>query len=155
MKTLYLYLSYFLISVNSLQANIDINDIKDDMYHEIIDVRNKYLTIKNNLLSPFNKANSSYDYCLDSLKFLSEHLEVKRQAMFSLIKDIDLAYDDICLIDELNSNSILLHNIINSFGVVYHSYLLVINPSFSFDKYIVGMEALFHLEKNIPYLDDN
>jgi len=155
MKTLYLRLLYFLISVNSLQANIDINDIKDDMYHEIVDVRNKYLTIKNNLLSPFNKANLSYDYCLDSLKFLSERLEIKRQAMFTLIKDIDLAYDDICLIDELNSNSILLHNIINSFGGVYHSYLFLINPSFSFDEYIAGMEALFQLEKNIPYLDDN
>ena len=56
------------------------------------------------------------DYYLDSLKFLSEQLEIKRQVMFTLIKDIDLAYDDICLIDELNSNSILLHNIINSFG---------------------------------------
>jgi len=155
MKTLYLRLLYFLISVNSLQANIDINDIKDDMYHEIVDVRNKYLTIKNNLLSPFNKANLSYDYCLDSLKFLSERLEIKRQAMFTLIKDIDLAYDDICLIDELNSNSILLHNIINSFGGVYHSYLFLINPPFSFDEYIAGMEALFQLEKNIPYLDDN
>jgi len=155
MKTLYLHLLYFLISVNSLHANIDINDIKDDMYHEIVDVRNKYLTIKNELLSPFNKANLSYDYCLDSLKFLSERLEIKRQAMFTLIKNIDLAYDDICLIDELNSNSILLHNIINSFGGVYHSYLFLINPSFSFDKYIAGMEALFQLEKNIPYLDDN
>ena len=155
MKTLYLHFLYFLVSVNSIQANIDINDIKDDMYHEIVDVRNKYLTIKNELLSPFNKANLSYDYCLDSLKFLSERLEIKRQAMFTLIKDIDLAYDDICLIDELNSNSILLHNIINSFGGVYHSYLFLINPSFSFDEYIAGMEALFQLEKNIPYLDDN
>ena len=155
MKILYLHFLYFLISVNSLKANIDINEIKNDMYYEILEVRNKYLTIKNEFLSPFNKANLSYDYCLDSLKFLSEHLEIKRQAMFTLIKDIDLAYDDICLIDELNSNSILLHNIINSFGGVYHSYLFFINPSFSFDEYIAGMEALFQLEKNIPYLDDN
>jgi len=155
MKILFLHLLYFLVNVNSLQANIDINEIKNGMYHEIIDIKNKYLNIKNEFLSPFNKANLSYDYCLDSLKFLSEHLEIKRQAMFTLIKDIDLAYDDICLIDELNSNSILLHNIINSFGGVYYSYLILINPSFSFDQYISGMEALFQLEKNIPYLDDN
>ena len=155
MKILFLHLLYTIISVNYLQANIDINEIKHDMYHEIIDIRNKYLAIKNKLLSPFNKANLSHDYCFDSLKVLSEHLEIKRREMFSSIKDINLSYDDICLIDELNSNSILLHNIINSFGGVYHSYLFLINPSFSFDKYIAGMEALFQLEKNIPYLDDN
>ena len=155
MKILYLHFLYFLISVNSLQANIDINEIKKDMYDEIVDIRNKYFTIKNELLSPFNKANLSYDYCLDSLKFLSLQLEIKRQGMFSLIKDINLSYDDICLIDELNNNSILLHNIINSLGAVYHSYLFHISPSLSFYEYTCGMESLFHLEKNIPYLDDN
>ena len=155
MKILHLHFLYFLISVNSVKANIDINEIKNDMYHEILDIRNKYLTIKNEFLSPFNKANLSYDYCLDSLKFLSERLEIKRQAMFTLIKNIDLAYDDICIIDELNNNSILLHNIINSLGAVYHSYLLRINPSLSFHEYKCGIESLSHLEKNIPYLDDN
>ena len=155
MKILYLHFLYFLISVNSLKANIDINEIKNDMYHEIVDIRNKYLTIKNELLSPFNKANLSYDYCLDSLKFLSVHLEIKRRGMFLLIKDIDLSYDDLCKIDDLNNNSILLYNIINSFGAVYHSYLLDINQSLSFYEYTCGMESLSHLEKNIPYLDDN
>ena len=155
MKILYLHFLYFLISVNSLKANIDINEIKNDMYHEIIDIRNKYLTIKNELLSPFNKVNLSYDYCLDSLKFLSVHLEIKRRGMFLLIKDMDLSSYDLCKIDDLNNNSILLYNIINSFGSVYHSYLLDINPSLSFYEYTCGMESLSHLEKNIPYLDDN
>ena len=155
MKILYLHFLYFLISVSSLKANIDINKIKNDMYHEIVEIRNKYLTIKNEFLSPFNKANLSYDYCLDSLKFLSVHLEIKRRRMFFLIKDIDLSYDDICKIDDLNNNSILLHNIINSFGAVYHSYLIHINLSLSFYEYTCGMESLSHLEKNIPYLDDN
>ena len=155
MKNLYLYLLWLLISVNSLHANIDINEIKNDMYHEIIDIRNKYLNIKNELLSPFNKANLSYDYYLDSLKVLSEHLEIKRRAMFSSIIDIDLSYDNICLIDELNNNSILLHNIINNFGGLYYSYLFHINPLFPFNQYSAGMEALLHLEKNIPYLDDD
>ena len=155
MKNLYLYLLWLLISVNSLHANIDINEIKNDMYHEIIDIRNKYLTIKNELLSPFNKVNLSYDYCLDSLKFLSVHLEIKRRGMFLLIKDMDLSSYDLCKIDDLNNNSILLYNIINSFGAVYHSYLLDINQSLSFYEYTCGMESLSHLEKNIPYLDDN
>lgn len=155
MKILYLHFLYFLISVNALNANIDINDIKNDMYQEIINIRNKYLNIKNDLLSPFNKANLPYDYCLDSLKLLSERLEVKRRAMFSSIKDIDLSYGDIRLIEELNNNSILLHNIISGLGSIYHSYLYHINPSFSFYQYTTGMKALFHLEKNIPYLDDN
>ena len=155
MKILYLHLLWFLISVNSLHANIDINEIKNDMFHEIIDVRNKYLSIKNELLSPFNSVNTSYDYCLDSLKALSYHLEIKRQEMFLLIKEINLSHDDICSIDQLNNNSILLHNIINSFGGVYHSYLLHINPLFSFDQYIGGMEELFKLEKKYPILNDN
>ena len=155
MKIPYLQLVFFIISVNALQANIEINKIKNDMYHEIIHIGSKYLSIKNELLSPYNSANESYDYCLDSLKILSIHLEIKRREMFSLIKDIDLSYDDIILIDELNNNSILLHNIINGFGNVYHSYLLIMNPSFSFDQYAAGMEALFRLEKNIPYLDEN
>ena len=155
MKIPYLHFLYFLISVNSLKANIDINEIKNDMYHEIVEIRNKYINIKNEILSPFNKANLSYDYCLDSLKFLSVHLDIKRREMFLLIKDMDLSYDDICLIDDLNNNSILLYNIINSFGSVYHSYLLHINPSLSFYEYTWGMESLAHLENNFPYLDDN
>ena len=155
MKIPYLNLVFFIISLKSLQANIDINEIKNDMYHEIIDIRNKYLNIKNELLSPFNKANLSYDYYLDSLKVLSEHLEIKRRAMFSSIIDIDLSYDNICLIDELNNNSILLNNIINNFGGLYYSYLFHINPLFPFNQYSAGMEALLHLEKNIPYLDDD
>jgi len=154
MKITYLHLLFFLINVKSLQANIDINEIINDMYHEIVDVRNKYLSIKKKLLSPFNSVHVSYDYCLDSLKFLSEHLEIKRRAMFSSIRDIELSYDDICLIDELNNNSILLYNIINGFGRVYDSYLARMNPIFSFDQYIASMEVQFHLEKSIPYLDD-
>ena len=155
MKILYLHFLYFLISVNSLKANIDINEIKNDMYNEIVEIRNKYINIKNEILSPFNKANLSYDYYLDSLKFLSANLEIKRQGMFLLIKDMDLSYDDICLIDELNNNSILLYNIINSFGSVYHSYLFHFDPSLSFYEYTCGMESLSRLEKSIPYLDDN
>ena len=155
MKILYLHLLYFLISINSIHANISFNELKKDMCYEIVDVRNKYFTIKNELLSPFNKANLSYDYWLDSLKLLSDHLEIKRLAMFSSIKDLDLSYDDFYLIDELNNNSILLHNIISCFGRIYHSYLFNINSSFLFDQYTSGMELLFHLEKKILYLDDN
>ena len=87
MKILHLHFLYFLISVNSVKANIDINEIKNDMHHEIVEIRNKYLTIKNELLSPFNKANLSYDYCLDSLKFLSERLEIKRQDILSKLQE--------------------------------------------------------------------
>jgi len=155
MKIPYLKLVFFILCINSLQANIDINEITNDIYHEIVEARNKYLSIKNELLSPFNNTNISYDYCLDSLKFLSKNLEIKRREMFLSIKDINLSYDDIYLIDELNNNLIFLHNIINGFGRVYHSYLIHMKQSFSFDQYTVGMEELFHLEMNIPYLSDN
>ena len=78
-----------------------------------------------------------------------------RTLKFSLIKDINLSYDDIYLIDELNDNAILLHNIINGFGEIYHSYLLRMNSSFSFQQYIDGMEVQFQLEQNLPYLYGN
>ncbi len=155
MKFLYLCLIYFLINISLVQGNNGINKIKNNMYNNIIEARNKYLSIKNSVLSPYNNASVSYNYYLDSLKILSTQLEINRKEVFFLIKEIELSYDDILTIDELNNNSILLYNIINGFGKVYNSYFFNFNISYPFDKYSADIEALLKLEKSISYLDYN
>ncbi|OUW78267.1 MAG: hypothetical protein CBD77_04570 [bacterium TMED217] len=136
-----------------MQGNGDINKIKNNMFNNIIRARDNYLTIKNSVLSPYNNVDISYNYYIDSLKTLSMQLEENRRELFSLTKKIELSHDDICSIDELNNNSILLYNIINGFGKAYSSYLFNLNVSYSFDKYSADTKALFMLEKNIPYLN--
>ena len=137
-----------------MQGNGDINKIKNNMFNNIIRARDNYLTIKNSVLSPYNNVDISYNYYIDSLKTLSMQLEENRRELFSLTKKIELSHDDICSIDELNNNSILLYNIINGFGKAYSSYLFNFNVSYSFDKYSADIEELIKLEKNIPYLDN-
>ena len=155
MKFLYLCILYFLINISLVQGDNGINEIKNNMHNDIIEARNKYLSIKNSVLSPYNKASLSYNYYIDSLKILSTHLEMNRKEVFSLINEIELSYDDIYIIDELNNNSILLYNIINGFGKVYNSYLYNVNISYPFDKYSADIEALSKLEKSFFYLDYN
>ena len=141
-----------------LQANIDINEIKDNMYYEIVNTKKKYLSIKNNFRSPYinNTTNYSlYSNYLDSLRFLAGNLEINRQKLFLSIRDIDLSDDDIYFINELNNSSILLFNIINGFGRIYHTYLInMISSEYSLEQYSLDMEILLRLEKNIPYLND-
>ena len=158
MKYSYLYLMLLIIWDKPLQANIDINEIKDNMYYEIVNTKNKYLSIKNNFRSPYiNNTNncSLYTNYLDSLRILAENLEINRQKLFISIRDIDLLDDDIYFINELNNSSILLFNIINGFGRIYHTYLIhMISSEYSLEQYSFDMESLLRLEKNIPYLND-
>ena len=153
MKSLYLCLICYLVNISSIHGNNDIKKIKNNMYNDIIRVRNNYLSIKNSVLSPYNNVSVCYNSYLDSLKILSTRLEVNRKELFSLIKEIDLSYNDILIIDDLSNNSILLYNIINGFGKVYNSYLFNVNISYPFDKYSADIERLLELEKSIPYLD--
>ena len=147
-----------IIWAKPLQANIDINEIKDNMYYEIVNTKNKYLSIKNKFRSPYiNNTNnySLYINYLDSLRFLAGNLEINRQKLFLSIRDIDLSDDDIYFINELNNSSILLFNIINSFGRIYDTYLInMISSEYSLEQYSFDMESLLLLEKNIPYLND-
>ena len=158
MKFSYIYLILLIIWDKPLQANIDINEIKDNMYYEIVNTKKKYLSIKNNFRSPYinNTTNYSlYSNYLDSLRFLAENLELNRQKLFLSVRDIDLSDDDIYFINELNNSSVLLFNIINVFGRIYHNYLInMIGSEYSLEQYSLDMESLLRLEKNIPYLND-
>ena len=141
-----------------LQANIDINEIKDNMYYEIVNTKKNYLSIKNNFRSPYIKNTTNYSLYsnyLDSLRFLAENLELNRQKLFLSVRDIDLSDDDIYFINELNNSSVLLFNIINGFGRIYHTYLIsMISSEYSLEQYSLDMRNLLRLEKNIPYLND-
>ena len=151
MKFSYLYLPLLIIWAKPLQADIDINEIKDNMYYEIVNAKKKYQSIKNNFRSPYiNNINnySLYTNYLDSLRILAENLEINRQKLFISIRDIDLLDDDIYFINELNNSSILLFNIINGFGRIYHTYLIhMISSEYSLEQYSLDMENLLRLEK--------
>ena len=158
MKYSYLFLMLLIIWAKPLQANIDINEIKDNMYYEIVNTKKNYLSIKNNFRSPYIKNTTNYSLYsnyLDSLRFLSENLELNRQKLFLSVRDIDLSDDDIYFINELNNSSVLLFNIINGFGRIYHTYLIsMISSEYSLEQYSLDMRNLLRLEKNIPYLND-
>ena len=69
--------------------DIDINEIKDNMYYEIVNVKKKYQSIKNNFRSPYiNNINnySLYTNYLDSLRILAENLEINRQKLIFCVK---------------------------------------------------------------------
>ena len=151
----YLYLTLLIIWVEPLKANVDINEIIDNMYYEIDNTKKKYLSIKSDFRSPYINNYSLYTNYLDSLRLLAGNLEIKRQKLFLSIRDIDLSDEDIYFINELNNNSILLFNIINSFGRIYDTYLInMISSEYSLEQYSFDIESLLLLEKNIPYLND-
>jgi len=151
MKFSYLYLPLLIIWAKPLHADIDINEIKDNMYYEIVNAKKKYQSIKNNFRSPYiNNINnySLYTNYLDSLRILAENLEINRQKLFISIRDIDLLDDDIYFINKLNNSSILLFNIINGFGRIYHTYLIhMISSEYSLEQYSLDMKNLLRLEK--------
>ena len=87
---------------------------------------------------------------MDSLHFLSEKLDTQRENMFSDLIGLDLTAKDIQFFDNLNRKSILLYNIINGFGRIYHSYLSYdkTNKDYSFKQFTLEMKNLLVLEQN-------
>ena len=146
-----IYIVICILAIDAIYANSDINELKSSSNYYISTIKNEFLSIKNKIISPYNKKQFPYESFLDSLHFLSENLDKRRKNMFSDLIELDLTSKDIQFFDNLNRDSILLYNIINSFGRIYHSYLSYdrINRDYSFQKFTLDMKRLLILEQKL------
>ena len=146
-----LYIVIWILSVDIIYASSNIFELKRSSNNYILAIKNEFLSIKNKIISPHNKKQFPYESYLDSLHFLSEKLDKRRKNMFSDLIDLDLNVKDIQFFENLNRNSILLYNIINGFGRIYHSYLIYDSPKrdYSFEQYTLEMKKLLVLEQKL------
>ena len=142
-----IYVVICILAIDAIYADSDINELKSSSNYYISTIKNEFLSIKNKIISPYNKKQFPYDSFLDSLYFLSEKLDKLRKNMFSDLKGLDLTSKDIQFFDNLNRDSILLYNIINRFGSIYHSYLSYdkTNKDYSFEQFTLEMKNLLVL----------
>ena len=146
-----LYVVICILSIDKIYSDSNINELKRNSNNYISDIKNEFLSIKNNIISPYNKKQFHYESFMDSLHFLSEKLDIHRKNMFSDLIVLDLTKNDIKFFDNLNRESILLYNIINGFGRIYHSYLNNDNSNrdYSFEQYTLDMRNLLVLEQKL------
>ena len=147
--TTIIYVVICILAIDAIYANSDIDKLKSRSNNYISTIKNEFLSIKNKIISPYNKKQFPYEFFLDSLHFLSEKLDTQRKNMFSDLRGLDLTSKDIQFFDNMNRNSILLYNIINGFGRIYHSYLSYdkTNKDYSFEQFSLEMENLLVLEQ--------
>ena len=145
-----IYIVICILAIDAIYANSDIDKLKSSSNNYISTIKNEFLSIKNKIISPYNKKQFPYESFLDSLYFLSEKLDTQRKNMFSDLRGLDLTSKDIQFFDNLNRDSILLYNIINGFGRIYHSYLSYnkTNKDYSFEQFTLEMKNLLVLEQN-------
>ena len=146
-----LYIVICIFSIDKIYSNSNIDELKRSSNNYISDLKNEFLSIKNKIISPYNKKQFHYESFIDSLRFLSEKLETQRKNMFSDLIELDLTTKDIQFFDNLNRESILLHNIINGFGRIYNSYLssYYTNRDYSFERYTLEIKNLLLLEQKL------
>ena len=146
-----IYIVICILAIDAIYANSDIDKLKSSSNNFITTIKNEFLSIKNKIISPYNKKQFHYKSYLDSLHFLSEKLDKQRKNMFSDLRGLDLTSKDIQFFDNLNRDSILLYNIINGFGRIYHSYLSYgkTNKDYSFEQFTLEMKNLLVLEQII------
>ena len=146
-----LYVLICIISIDLIYAESDINELKRSSNNCISAIKNEFLSIKNKIFSPYNKKQFHYESFMDSLHFLSEKLDTQRENMFSDLIGLDLTAKDIQFFDNLNRESILLYNVINGFGKIYHSYSNYdnANKNYSFEQYTLEKRNLLVLEKKL------
>ena len=144
-----IYVVICILAIDAIYANSDIDQLKSSSNNYISTIKNEFLSIKNKIISPYNKKQFPYESFLDSLYFLSEKLDTQRKNMFSDLRGLDLTSKDIQFFDNLNRESILLYNIINGFGRIYHSYLSYdkTNKDYSFEQFTLEMKNLLVLEQ--------
>ena len=146
-----LYVVICIISIDKIYAT-NIDELKRSSDKYISALKNEFLSIKNKIISPYNKKQLHYESSLCSLHFLSEKLHIQRKNMFSDLVGLDLTTKDIQFFDNLNRESILLYNIINSFGRIYYYIYLNYNNTnrdYSFEKYALEMRNLLVLEQKL------
>ena len=146
-----IYVVICILAIDAIYADSDINELKSSSNYYISTIKNEFLSIKNKIISPYNKKQFPYESFLDSLYFLSEKLDTQRKNMFSNLRGLDLTSKDIQFFDNLNKDSVLLYNIINRFGRIYHSYLSYdkTNKDYSFEQYASGMRSLLVMEQKL------
>ena len=149
--TITIYVLIYILSVDLIYANSDIDELKRNSNNYISAIKNEFLLIRDKIISPYNKKQFHYESFMDSLHFLSEKLDTQRENMFSDLIGLDLTAKDIQFFDNLNKKSILLYNIINGFGRIYHSYLNKdnTNKDYSFEQYTLEMRNLLVLEQKL------
>ena len=149
--TITIYVSICILSVDLIYANSDIDELKRNSNNYISAIKNEFLSVRDKIISPYNKKQFHYESFTDSLHFLSEKLDKQRENMFSDLIGLDLTAKDIQFFDNLNRKSILLYNIINGFGRIYHSYLNKdkTNKDYSFEQYTIDMRNLLVLEQKL------
>ena len=140
-----------ILSINTINADSDIDELKRLSNNYISSIKNEFLSIKNKIISPYNKKQFSYESLLDSLHFLSKKLDIQRKTIYSYLIGLDLTTNDIKFFDNFNRDSILLYNIINGFGRIYHSYFSYgnTNRDYSFEQYTLEMRNLLVLEQKL------
>ena len=148
-----IYVVIYILAIDAIYANSDINELKSSSNYYISTIKNEFLSIKNKIISPYNKKQFHYESYMDSLHFLSEKLDIQRKNIFSDLIVLDLTKKDIQFFDNLNRESILLYNIINGFGRIYHSYLNYDNTNryYSFKQYALEMGNLLVLEQKLLF----
>ena len=144
-----IYIVICILAIDAIYANSDIDKLKSNSNNYLSTIKNEFLSIKNKIISPYNKKQFPYESFLDSLHFLSEKLDKQRKNMFSDLRGLDLTSKDIQFFDNLNKDSVLLYNIINRFGRIYHSYLSYdkTNKDYSFEQFTLEMKSLLVLEQ--------
>tara|TARA_B100001029_G_C14884721_1_gene351992 strand:- start:99 stop:566 length:468 start_codon:yes stop_codon:yes gene_type:complete len=149
--TTILYFLICIIFVDLIYADSDIDELKRNSNNYISAIKNEFISVRNKIISPYNKKQFHYESFMDSLHFLSEKLYIQRKNMFSDLIGLDLTTKDIQFFDNLNSESILLYNIINGFGRIYQSYLNYdsANRDYSFKQYALDMRDLLVLEQKL------
>ena len=149
--TITIYVLICIFSFDTIYANSNVDELKKSSINYLSNLKNEFLSIKNKIISPYNKKQFQYESFLDSLYLLSEKLDTQRKNMFSVLIELDLTPKDIQFFDNLNKDSILLYNIINGFARIHLSYLIDDNiyKDYSFERYALEMTKLLDLEEKL------
>ena len=140
-----------ILCIDTNYANSDIDELKESANNHISAIKTHFISIKNQINSPYNKKQFPYEFFLDSLNILSEKLGQVRENMYSDLIGLDLTSRDIQFFENLNRESILLFNIIIGFREIYYRLLSNDNASrgYSFAQYTLEMKNLLALEQKL------